>query len=318
MPAPADVTSPFPSIRALQAAVDRTAPTRSRERIRQLNMTVRQLERALDAGALSEDAGRSVAVLLDPENVDDFLDSAWEGRWRDKPGRGELSYASMRTLRDCLNILGQESGVDVLLPRMSQPAPRSTVSPSQQAALYRRLAEWAAVEVPEDGWADAREAVRAQGRVRLLAMVGGAVDAGPRASELSAMHVDDLGEGLGSVRVGRMPQNGPGPAVVEECALREGTAVAVRRWLRVREALVAPLEGAKTALWVSLRMNHEQPVPGLPLMPRGVERAYARGAAQLNVELAGQWDASTDGPWVPLPTRLEQLRRSVVLPEPGA
>jgi integrase len=355
MPAPAAVSSPHPSIRALQAVVDRTAPSRSRERVRQLTMTVRQLERAVDAGALSEDAGQSVAVLLDAENTDDFLDSAWEGRWRDRPGQGELSYASVSVLRACLKILGEESGVEVLLPRMGQPAPKPTVPPAQQAALYRRLADWAAEE--ESGWVDAREAVRVMGRVRLLAMVGVVLDTGARASELSGMRLDDLDQDASTVRVVRRPQNaselparvigaragvsetvvtrvlagdpwpseasydkvlsaldelGPGGGREEEtCRLREGTSVAVGRWLRVREHLVAPLEGAKTALWVSVQRATGQPVAGLPLMPRGVERAYARGAAQLNVELAGRWDPAVDGPWVPLPTRLEQLRRSV-------
>ena len=312
-----DARSPFPSIRALYAVVERTAPTRSRERVRQLNMAVRQLERAVAAGALSEDAGRSVTVLLDPENTDEFLDTAWSGEWRDRPERGELSYASMRSLRDCLNILGQELGVEMVLPRVWREPLRPTVPPAQQAALYRRLADWAAEEPPPDGWADRREAVRAMGRIRLLALVGVVLDTGARASELAAMRLDDLGEGEGVVRVGRRPQNGPGPAVVEVCGLREGTAVAVRRWLRVREDLVAPVEGAnaKMALWVSVWPATGQPIAGLPLRPRGVERAYARGAAGLNVELAGRWDPAVDGPWVPLPTRLEQLRRSVVLSE---
>lgn len=316
MSAPVDVASPHPSIRALHAAVDQTAEGRSRERVRQLRMTVRQMERALDGGALSEGAGRTVGVLLDAENVDDFLDTAWSGAWRDRPERGELSHASMRTLRDCLNILSQELGVEVLLPRMPQQAPRPTVSPVQQRALYRRLADWAGRALPDveaEGWLPG--IVWEMDCVRLLAIVGVVLDTGARASELSGMRLDDLGEGLGVVRVGRRPQNGPGPVVVEECYLREGTAVAVRRWLRVRDALVAPLEGAKTALWVAVQPGPGQPIAGLPLMPRGVERAYARGADVLNTELAGRWDASVDGPWVPLPTRLEQLRRSVMLSE---
>jgi hypothetical protein len=43
----------------------------------------------------------------------------------------------------------------------------------------------------------------------------------------------------------------------------------------------------------------------MPLMPRGLARAYTRAVVELNVELAGEPG------WEPLPTRLEQLRRGV-------
>lgn len=95
-----------------------------------------------------------------------------------------------------------------------------------------------------------------------------------------------------------------GVEVVEEFRLREGTRVAVRRWLRVREGLVAGLEGARDALWVSLVASAAGP-PGLPLAPRGLLRAYVRGVVALNWVMAGSHG------WSPLPTALETLRRSV-------
>ncbi|HEX5568568.1 MAG TPA: helix-turn-helix domain-containing protein [Streptomyces sp.] len=95
-----------------------------------------------------------------------------------------------------------------------------------------------------------------------------------------------------------------GGPVADVFRLREGTAVAVRRWLAVRERLVAPLEGAKDALWVSLAANGAGPA-GLPLQPRGLRRAYARGVVALNWVMAGEYG------WAPLPTSLEVLRRSV-------
>ncbi|WP_448333511.1 hypothetical protein [Streptomyces sp. DSM 41534] len=105
---------------------------------------------------------------------------------------------------------------------------------------------------------------------------------------------------------------GPLPEV-ETYALREGTRVAVRRWLRVREGLVAEVEGARDALWVSLRARGirqggvERSWPaGVPLGPFGVQRAYARGMVALNVLMAGRYG------WSPLPEKLEQLRRSVL------
>jgi hypothetical protein len=93
---------------------------------------------------------------------------------------------------------------------------------------------------------------------------------------------------------------------VEWYALREGTRVAVRRWLEVREGLVEalPLEGARTALWVTLVPGMKGP-PGLPLGPRGIRHAYERGVTALNFVMAGSYG------WEPLPTRMEQLRRSV-------
>ena len=93
---------------------------------------------------------------------------------------------------------------------------------------------------------------------------------------------------------------------VEWYPLRDGTAVAVRRWLTVREQIVdrVPLEGAKTALWVTLRATHLGP-PGLPLTPLGVRRAFQRGMTALNFVMAGAHG------WEPMPVRMEQLRRSV-------
>jgi len=95
-----------------------------------------------------------------------------------------------------------------------------------------------------------------------------------------------------------------GRPVVEVCRLREGTVVAVRRWLKVREGLVAGLEGRVEAVWVSLAANAVS-LPGLPLQPRGLRRAYSRGVVALNWVMAGEHG------WEPLPTALETLRRSV-------
>lgn len=106
---------------------------------------------------------------------------------------------------------------------------------------------------------------------------------------------------------------GPAPAL-EVYRLREGTQVTVRRWLRVREGLVADLEGARTALWVSLRARGmrrggvERSWPaGVPLGERGIRFAYARGMVALNIVMAGRYG------WSPMPEKLEQLRRSVLV-----
>ena len=108
---------------------------------------------------------------------------------------------------------------------------------------------------------------------------------------------------------------GPVPEV-EWFELREGSRVAVRRWLEVRQRLVdqVPLTGQKTALWVSLTASKAGPT-GIPLRAQGLRQGYARGITALNWVMAGEHG------WAPLPTTMEQIRRSVdVIPllEPPA
>jgi integrase len=92
--------------------------------------------------------------------------------------------------------------------------------------------------------------------------------------------------------------------VVERYALREGTRVALRRWLRVRERVVDPLEGGKSAVWVTLHASKAGP-PGLPISGEGLGDSYTRGMTALNMLMAGSYG------WEPMPTTLDRLRRSV-------
>jgi hypothetical protein len=99
----------------------------------------------------------------------------------------------------------------------------------------------------------------------------------------------------------------PPPPEVEWFELREGSRVAVRRWLEVRERLVqedVPLTGQRTGLWVSVWPSKAGPI-GIPLRPQGLRQAYARGITALNWVMAGEYG------WSPLPTTMEQIRRSV-------
>ncbi|WP_097964931.1 helix-turn-helix domain-containing protein [Streptomyces sp. or20] len=94
---------------------------------------------------------------------------------------------------------------------------------------------------------------------------------------------------------------------VEWFELREGSRVAVRRWLVLRERLVSedvPLTGQRTALWVTLTPSKAGPI-GIPLRAQGLRQAYARGITALNWVMAGQYG------WEPFPTTMEQVRRSV-------
>ncbi|MFC7794554.1 hypothetical protein [Streptomyces cinereoruber] len=93
---------------------------------------------------------------------------------------------------------------------------------------------------------------------------------------------------------------------VEWYPLREGTRVAVRQWLEARERVVnaLPLEGGRSALWVTLHASTAGP-PGVTLRPDGLMSAYVKGVTALNMLMAGRYG------WSPLPTRMEQLRRAV-------
>ncbi|MEV8625266.1 hypothetical protein [Streptomyces sp. NPDC051079] len=93
---------------------------------------------------------------------------------------------------------------------------------------------------------------------------------------------------------------------VEWYELSAGTRVAVKRWLESRQRVVdaLPLEGARTALWVTLRASKAGP-PGITLLPEGVRAAYQKGVTALNFAMAGRYG------WSPLPTTMEQLRRAV-------
>jgi hypothetical protein len=95
---------------------------------------------------------------------------------------------------------------------------------------------------------------------------------------------------------------------VEWYELREGSRIALRRWLAVRERLIEslPLAGGRSALWVTLVATKAGP-PGITISSEGLQEAFTRGMTALNVLMAGRYG------WEPMPLRLEQLRRSVTV-----
>jgi hypothetical protein len=257
---------------------------------------------------------------------------------------------TLRIVRDCLKILARETlpaGKSVRLPSVANPEPKPTVDGRSLDALYRGLVDLAGRgPLERDG-----TALSYEDRTRLLAIVAVMLDAAPRSGELATQSLQDLAPGEVAVGVRRRAQFGStsrsdevaglaevdvrtvqrvlsgqdyeiseatrqrvlstvahlGPLPeVEWYALREGSRVAVRRWLKVRQGLVdsLPLEGAKTALWVSLVPSKAGPL-GVPLRAQGIRQAYARGIVALNWVMAGSHG------WEPLPTTMEQIRRSV-------
>lgn len=117
---------------------------------------------------------------------------------------------------------------------------------------------------------------------------------------------------------GQDGEDGGGPV---ELVLPGVAADRVSAWLGVRDGLVSALLGGPVhSLWVSIRSNSRPggsrgsvPLPpGMPLRPRGLQRAYARSVMAANAVHAGL-------PGFPLPRSLDLLRRSLSgLPErPG-
>ncbi|MEU3656505.1 helix-turn-helix domain-containing protein [Streptomyces sp. NPDC032161] len=117
--------------------------------------------------------------------------------------------------------------------------------------------------------------------------------------------LDQMSEATRQRVLAAVEELGPAPEV-EWYALREGSQVAVRRWLKVRERLVeeAPLTGGRAGLWVSLVPSTAGP-PGITLRADGLRRAYVRGITALNFVMAGSYG------WEPLPVKMEQVRRAV-------
>ncbi|MDX3232908.1 LacI family DNA-binding transcriptional regulator [Streptomyces sp. ME19-01-6] len=347
------------SVRQLDALVDQLAAGVSANRAKQLRMVAGMWGRAVGREGMPVRAGRSVGQLFTTPALKAFwgLAAAGELRHRAEDVGKPLPLATQRIVRDCLGILAEAAvpGREVWLPALDNVPPRPTVTPAEQAVLYRKLADMAASgPLARDG-----TGLSFEDRTRLLAMVAIVLDCGARSGELAAMRLDDLGKGMETIAVRRRPQKGRGqrrdeiaalvgvspvtvsevlagrprriPAAtqravldaadalgpapgVETYRLREGTRVAVRRWLAVRDGLVADLEGEKTALWVSLRARGmsrggvERSWPeGVPLGAEGVRLAYGRGMVALNVLMAGEWG------WSPMPEKLEQLRRSVLV-----
>jgi hypothetical protein len=128
-----------------------------------------------------------------------------------------------------------------------------------------------------------------------------------RSLELSELRLDQVLE-RGSDVVLAVRTDG-----AEQPTLRGVAAARMREWLDVRDALVGALSGGPVrALWTSIRSNSRPggprgslPLPpGMPLRPRGMQRAYARSVEAANLFHQGV-------PGFPLPRSLDLLRRSL-------
>ncbi|MFJ1827377.1 hypothetical protein [Streptomyces sp. NPDC088178] len=296
-----------PSVRQLAAVVDGMAGQVSDGRLRQLRMVVGMFDRAVGRDEMPGRASRTAAQLFTWAALDRFWELATAGELRARPqDRGTpLPLNTQRNVVDCLELLAARVVPDkvVRLPRVVSAAPRATTTSEQERELFRFMVDMAGREpVGHDGQS---KRTNSDYRVRLLAMTGMVLDTRSRPGELAKMRIDDLGEALESVRVVRHQQNGAHLEPMElTLPLSESTMVALRRWMRVRERLVHPLQGAATALWVSVAVSNRGELPGIPLREQSLSSSYARGVKRLNAAMAGR-----EG-WEPLPSCMEGLRRA--------
>lgn len=307
--APPAANTPPAASTSIEALTERVITERevSKARARQLRWVAGELALVRNHEQFPFRDATSAADLLQPGAISAYLDLAARGelRRRAKAGDAHATTASMRIRADCLKILGEQAGILVTVAdRPGLPELRETVDGPSRSQLREYLAKRA-------------ETVGAPaGRVRLFALIGVELDTGARVGELAALTLADLEDDLSAVRVVRRPQaRTVSEAVEERVALSDGTRAALKAWLEVRETLVQPLHGTAKALWVSVSPNHAGRLnvegeairrpPGMPLMPRGMQRAYTRAVVEANMALAG-----SPG-WIPLPSRFEQLRRAV-------
>ncbi|MBS2962998.1 site-specific integrase [Actinocrinis puniceicyclus] len=301
------------AVAQVEAAVERMCSRQdvSAARARQLRWVAKELRLV---GAHPEfrpgTEVRAAADLLGAQALTSYLRLARDGQLRQRPtssGDGTSSTSSMRIREDCLRLICRELSLPLVLSeRAPLPEPREVVNGPTRSQLRAYLAE------------KAKSPPTRPGRIRLLAIIGTVLDTAARVGELCALRVTDL-DLSGSepvLTIVRHPQaRSVSEPVTERIVLSPGTAVALRHWLATREQILVPLQIGVKSLWVSVAGNHaglpaadghsiKRPA-GMPLRPRGLQRAYTRTVVELNTELAG-----SPG-WRPLPYRLEQLRRAV-------
>ncbi|MFE7135277.1 hypothetical protein ACFVIM_30905 [Streptomyces sp. NPDC057638] len=299
-----------PSVERFSAAVEDLIIEQAAKKKRRDNLrwVVKDLQAAAERREFPDWGRESLHELMTPLGwlVYEELARAGLTRSRHRAPAGvhvPASMSSMRTRATAWNAVAQQLGLEFRVKLPPKPTAKLPVADRQRAVMRRELSKPAGSPMREDA------------RIRMLAMYGVILDTRARSGELVKMTLSSLGEDLATVSVVRQPQGvgEPRVPVVETIRTSEFTRTALRQWLEVRAEKVRSVEGAKDALWVSLRDNHtgvsrgQLFVPsGMPLQIRGLERAYSRVVARLNDQMPGR-----EAGWSPLPGTVEQLRRSV-------
>jgi integrase len=310
---PAGGRIPGASLVAVEAAVERLCLREevSAARARQLRWVAKELR---IAGSHPDfEPGIALASprdLFGSQPITAYLGLARKGELRQRPtssGDGTSSGASMRIRADCIRMICEELSLpEPKLAKAPAPELRDVVDGPTRSQLRAYLAKRA--ETPPTQ----------AGRIRLLAIIGTVLDTGARVGELCALRIEDLDDDgpRPVLTLVRRPQTRQvGDPVTERIILSPGTGAALRHWLAARADIIEPLNLGVKTLWVSVAGNHaglpaadghaSRRPAGMPLRPRGLQRAYTRAVVELNTELAGS------AGWRPLPYRLEQLRRAV-------
>ncbi|MGW3154540.1 hypothetical protein [Streptomyces sp. NPDC001089] len=286
-------------LRAAAAEVRSWEEEISEARGRQVRWVAGEYGRALAHADHPLDSEAEAHALFRREAVDAYLSLAARGELRARAAdkKRPSTDNSRQTRIEVLALLAKAAGVHADLPPQPDPARKQPV-PKRARSLLRASLE----EVADRGDA-------LPGQIRMLAIGATVVDTGARSGELCACRIDDLAPSFEEIRILRRPQGwGKDEAYVELITLSGLSRTALRRWLVERHALMERVQGTSTALWVGLRANHRGDYavpPGIPLESRGLFRAWTRAVEQTNQQMAGEPS------WVPLPTRMEQLRRGV-------
>ncbi|MGV9277692.1 hypothetical protein [Streptomyces griseosporeus] len=294
---PVDRSLTGPQLLLAAAAEVRSWREISDARGRQVRWVAGEFGRALAHPEYPLGADAEAGPLFQRHAIDAYLELAGRGELRVRAAAKKTSGDNSRQTRiEVLALLAKAIGVNADLPPQPDPAPKQPV-PKRARSLLRSSLEEVADKVTRPG------------QIRMLAIGAVAIDTGARSGEHCACQLNDLAPSLGEIRILRRPQGwSEAEAYAEVIPLSDLSRAALRRWLDERDALLESVRGSATALWVSVHVNHrgEHPVPpGMPLETRGLYRAWTRAVEQTNAQMAGEPS------WVPLPTRMEQLRRGV-------
>jgi len=291
---------------AIERAVLAIEPTVSASRAKQVRWVAGELRRALERADFPAEAASSLRALLAPGPVARYLElaAAQQLTAMDRAPR-RASVNSLLIRRQCLGLIAQAAGVPFDPPQLPQPDLLPAASGQQRTAMWRY-----ATTIPAT-----RTRTSYHAHVRLGALVGVVLDTGARVGELLTMRLVDLGPDLETLIVRRAPQHrdtGRSPAP-DVCLVDEPTRRALRRYLESRAELLAPHTGTDHGmLWVAangVRAKRGETsyakLPGMALTSKeALIKAYRLAAHRVNAAMAGHPD------WQPLPTGLEQLRRS--------